>query len=250
MRLLTAAQHPVRITYPRNNTFDNIDVFVDRPKTAMEWTESHDVIMCREMRSVNPFQANRKTTQRTKMWETIVLHLEKIESPAFKVTVRSVRDRYNLISRKYRKRMNDEVKASGISPNARELDTLLEELTELEDLSEQEKQEGEEKVKKIEEDKVKAQDVRKQAMEKLSETKKRKPKDEDDMAKKKSRKSPSDTIAYLREKSDNEMEIRKQELEEDRKKQEEAHTRNEMLMRMILQQNQAMMQMMNNIIQK
>ena len=153
--------------------------------------------------------------------------------------------------------MNGEVKASGISPNARELDTLLEELTELEDLSEQEKQEGEEKVKKIEEDKVKAQDVRKQAMEKLSETKKRKPKDEDDMAKKKSRKSPSDTIAYLREKSENEVEIRKQELdfknkqlEEDRKKQEEAHTRNEMLMRMILQQNQAMMQMMNNIIQK
>ena len=58
----------------------------------MEWTAAHDVLLCREMLAINPFKAKRKTIQKTKMWETIVHHLEQIEEPSFKVSVRSIRD--------------------------------------------------------------------------------------------------------------------------------------------------------------
>ena len=69
----------------------------------MEWTVAHDVLLCREMLAINPFKAKRKTIQRTKMWETIVHHLEQIEEPSFKVSVRSIRDRYSLLAKKFRK---------------------------------------------------------------------------------------------------------------------------------------------------
>lgn len=224
----------------------------------MEWSELHDISLCREMIVVNPFKSKRKTTQRTKMWDTIIQHLENIESPTFKVTVRSVRDRYSLISRKYRKRMQDEKKASGIVPELSELDKLLEELIELEDLSEEERQnENEDKNKKIEQDQAKAIDVRKKAMEKLSETQKRKAQDEGEVTKKKSRRSQSDTMAYLKEKNEKDLELRKQELEfktqqldEDRRKQDEASKRQEDMMTMMSEQNQMMMQLMCRFLQR
>ena len=82
--------------------------------------------------------------------------------------------------------MQSEIKASGISPELSELDVLLEELIGLEDLSEEEKQnESEEKIKKDDQDRAKALDVRKKAMEKLSDTKNRKTQEQDEEPKKK-----------------------------------------------------------------
>ena len=124
----------------------------------MEWSEAHDVLLCREILALNPFKAKRKTTQRSKMWETIAQNLELIDQQTFRVTVRAVRDRYSLLARKYRKPMQTEKKASGMTPEVSELDVLLEELIGLEDLSEEENQE---KTKKDEQDKVKALDMRK-----------------------------------------------------------------------------------------
>ena len=64
--------------------------------------------------------------------------------------------------------MTSEQKASEISPEMSELDVLME-LTGLEDLSEEEKaNESEEKNRKNEQDRVKALDMRKNAMETLS----------------------------------------------------------------------------------
>ena len=115
----------------------------------MEWTMARDILLCREMLAINPFKAKGKTIQRTKIWETVVQHLEEIEEPPFKITVRAVRDRYSLLSKKFRKRMASEQKASGISPEMSELDILLEELTGVEDQSEEERlSESEEKNQK------------------------------------------------------------------------------------------------------
>ena len=83
------------------------------------------------------------------MWETIVHHLEQIEEPSFKVSVRSIRDRYTLLAKKFRKRMKSKQKASGISPEVSKQDVLMEELTAMEDLSEEVKaNENEEKNRK------------------------------------------------------------------------------------------------------
>ena len=69
----------------------------------MEWTAVHDVLLCREMLAINPFKAKRKTIQRTKIWETVVHHLDEIEEISFKVTVRTVRVRYTLLAKKVQK---------------------------------------------------------------------------------------------------------------------------------------------------
>ena len=224
----------------------------------MEWSEAHDVFLCREMLAVNPFKAKRKTTQRTKMWETIVQHLEQIDQPTYRVSVRSVRDRYTLLARKFRKRMQSEIKASGISPELSELDVLLEELIGLEDLSEEEKQnESEEKNKKDDQDRVKALDMRKKAMEKLSDTKNRKTQEQDEEPKKKSRQSSGDTIEYLKEKNEvefglrrQEMDMRKKEQDQKSKREDEAAKRQDDMMKIMVQQNQMMMDLISKLLHK
>ena len=93
--------------------------------------------------------------------------------------------------------MTSEQKASGISPEMSELDVLMEDLTGLEDIPEEEKANESEKKRKTEQDRVKALDMRKKAMEKLSETTSRKLQEEN-QPKKKARRCTSDTIEYLK----------------------------------------------------
>ena len=154
-----------------------------------------------------PFKAKGKTIQRTKIREMVVQHLEEIHEPPFKVTVRAVRDRYSLLSKKFRKRMASEQKASGISPEMSELDILLEEHPGVEDQSEEKRlSESEEKNKKTEQDRAKAVDMRKKAMENLSETTRRKSQEENQPKKK------------ARRRNDAEFALRREELELKRRK--------------------------------
>ena len=70
------------------------------------------------------------------------------------------------------------------------------------------------KIKKAEKEKAKAEEVRKQAMERMADTKKRE-NDESDSGNenKKVRRSSSDTIDYLKEKSAKDHDLKKKELE-------------------------------------
>ena len=52
--------------------------------------------------------------------------------PKFRVTPRSVRDRYDLLTKKFQVRLNREERASGISDDNSELDNLLGEILEKE----------------------------------------------------------------------------------------------------------------------
>ena len=100
----------------------------------------------------------------------LFITLNKLKNPPqFKVSVRSIRDRYTPLTKKFRKRMTSEQKSSGISPEMCELDVLMEEFTRIEDLSEEVKaNKSEEKSRKTEQDRVKAIDMRKKGKEKLS----------------------------------------------------------------------------------
>ena len=116
--------------------------------------------------------------------------------------------------------MTSKQKASEISPEMSEQDALMEELTGLGDLSEEEKaNESEEKHRKTEQDRVKALDMRKKAMENLSETTSRKLREEN-QPKKKAKRSTSDTIEYLKERNEAEFALRREELELKKKEQE------------------------------
>ena len=63
------------------------------------------------------------------------------ENSKFKTSLseRNVRERYMGIAQRFKTKMNEEIKASGISPEQSELDVLLEELTEREEMAEEER---------------------------------------------------------------------------------------------------------------
>ena len=139
--------------------------------SKMEWSEQKDVLLCREVLLSEPYKAKDRTTQRAQLWETVEDHLNTIGSPKFKVDKRSVREHLLVLVNQYKRKMRQEERASGISPETSELDTLLEEILERTELAAKENH-GEKK-QKVEKEKEQAQDVRLKAMERLAETKKR-----------------------------------------------------------------------------
>ena len=126
---------------------------------------------------------------------------------------RAVRDRYALLSRKYKKKMTEEERASGISPEMSEIDKLLEQIIERFEESDRESEDkGEQGERSKTEDRKRAEEMRKLSMEKLGETLKRKG-EEDGGATPRKRASGSETIVYLREKAERDFDLRKEELE-------------------------------------
>ena len=100
--------------------------------TFMEWSEAHDILLCREIRFKEPYQHRKGSSDRGKVWSEIAESLNGSAEPTFKVTQRSVRERYNLLQAKYKKKMAAEESSTGTSPVPTEVDILLEEITEKE----------------------------------------------------------------------------------------------------------------------
>ncbi|XP_068761324.1 caldesmon-like [Montipora capricornis] len=177
-----------------------------------QWTTDHDVIMCREVLVSEPYKFKLRTPERGQAWESVAQQLNSIHQPIFRVTTRSVRDRFSLLSTKYAHKLRMEEKASGIEVEQSELEKLIEEILEREKNAKNElESKDREKKSKAEKEKASAEEVRKQAMERMA---KRKGDDEENKEKKpKIRRSTADAIDYLREKSSNEREYRKEELE-------------------------------------
>ena len=89
-----------------------------------------------------------------------------------------MRDRYNHLAKILRKKLSDEKKESGIDPEMTDIEHALEELIEIEDAAETDQAVvNEQKNRKINKDRGNAEDIRKTAMEKLGQTKKRKAED-------------------------------------------------------------------------
>ena len=84
----------------------------------MEWTEQHDNILCQEFLVLEPFKAKIK----------IAIILNSLQHPQFRVTKRSVRERYTLLSDKFRAKMRDEEKARGIDTDLSDVEKALEEI--------------------------------------------------------------------------------------------------------------------------
>ena len=136
----------------------------------MEWNDEHDVLLCREILTSEPFKAKRRTPQRGQLWQNVADHLSSIPEPKFKVSKRAIREGFTLLAEKFKKKMKAEEKASGIDTEMTELDVLLEEIVEKEE--EFDKDQSENKAKE-EQSKAEANDMRLKAMESLKESKKR-----------------------------------------------------------------------------
>lgn len=182
----------------------------------MDWTDDHDIALMKEVRIENPFKTKKKTSARAQIWQKIADKLSGVKQPLFKenMSKRSIQDRYILVSDKYKQRMRREAAASGISPSYSELDQLIEECIGLEKLEDDLRQKDSElSLSKEEKDRESALEIRRVAMENLSQSKKRKEATcEDEVKKKKLRKTGNDTMEYLKEKNLQEAAIREQEL--------------------------------------
>jgi len=206
----------------------------------MQWTDDHDEILCREILTVDPFADTKKgTVQRGQKWKDIASKLSAIETPRFKVDARAVRERYQLLSSKLRKKLKDEKKASGIETDMSDVEKALEDLLEKEDASNEAQEESDSKKKKKADDVENAEKMRKKAMERMGT--KRQSVEGGEQAVKKRRSSGNDTIQYLRERNEQNMEARKEEL--DFRQQElsfQAKRHNDMMQLMMQQQQQQM----------
>ena len=122
-----------------------------------------------------------------------------------------------------------EEKASGIEMEQTELDSLLEEILEREKEAKKDlESKDRDKKSRVEKEKATAEEVRRRVLERMA-----KPKVEDQENKQKKpkvRRSTAEAIDYLRERSDNkkeyrkqELEVRKRELEVQSEKQDQAH---------------------------
>ena len=135
--------------------------------------------------------------------------------------VRSVRDRINLVLiKKYKKKMADDVKASGIAVELlSEFDRAMEEICDKADASEKDQSDLEQQKKdKTASDRKIAQEMRIKAMQTMTKTKKRVNADDElenneKPLQKRGRRSGSDTMLYLKEKSDKDFKLKQEELE-------------------------------------
>ena len=185
---------------------------------------SVNIVYCREIVMVNPFQSKKGSLERGALWTQIASNLNALVSPKFIVMQRSVRDHLVVLQKRYQKKMGKEERESGTSPEKTELDILIEEIFEAEEIGEAEQEEAsimrqeinDQEKAKADDIRLTADDIRLTAMETFSETQKRKGEEKKKTQRK--QRSGGDMVQYLKERFENEREMRKEEMEIKQKK--------------------------------
>ena len=230
----------------------------------MEWSARHDMGLCTEIVIIEPYKFKKGSNERGKLWTEVANNLNKLEEVQFRVNQRGVRERWEVLRLRYLERMRNEERASGISPDATELDSLIEEILEKEKLAESSRSEGE-MVKKNDQERKTAECMRKMAMETFGETQKPPEQGNNNINEtkggKRKRRSGSDALEYLRERSTVEIKLREEELALKRRQLELDETRQNSFITqqqatlnafMQMQQNQtnAMLQVFERLLPK
>ena len=166
--------------------------------------------------SLNPWGHKKGTVERGEVWESLACQLQRSSEPVFRVTQRSVRDRYLLLERRYRKKVSEDEKATGTSPEPSEVDVLMEEIVSLFDEADRL---NDFKKKKLQEEASQAEEMRNMSLETFKQSQERN-QDDQPKPKKKKRASGAESMAFLKERVEAEsqqrlddMELRKQELQ-------------------------------------
>lgn len=194
----------------------------------MKWSKEHDVILCREILTAEPFKYKTGSRERGQSWDRVAEALNSIQNPRFVVKKRAVRERYSVIESAFKKKDKEEIRATGISPELSEVDEAIEDIiNQFSYWEEQFKTMSDEKLQKTQDDQGKAEEMRLQAMERQGQTNKRK--SEDQPKTKRQRSSSTETIQFLQEKAKNDVEMRKEELALKRSVQENAQLQQTMV---------------------
>ena len=171
----------------------------------------------------------------------------------FKVTQRGVLERMERLQKKYLEKEKEEESASGIAvDDITELETLIGEIIDREKLAE-ESRDSDGALKKIEEDKQAAEKIRKEAMERFGETKKRSEAEVEQRKQTKRRRSGNDAVEFLKEKTEKENEFRAEELALKKQHQQQEAARQGQILALMQQQQQqtaAMMALIERLVPK
>ena len=140
----------------------------------MKWTDDHHKLLLREILLYEPWTQKYKSEERSKIWGLIADSLNAYENIEFRVTNRSVREKYQSLEKNFKKRDSNEKAASGIAPDEpSEMDIslrdIIERFREAELLS---MNENDEKNKKAATDAKKGEEMRLRAAETFASTKK------------------------------------------------------------------------------
>ncbi|XP_078342646.1 uncharacterized protein LOC144628430 [Oculina patagonica] len=208
----------------------------------MDWTTECDLLLLQEIVVSEPYRFKSSTRERGKVRDEILERLNAAELFQNRLgNKRAVRDRYTLLAKKFKKKMAEEERASGVSPEMSEQDKLLEQIVERFEESDREADENAQQGDKNKEnDRKKAEEMRKRSMEKLGETRKRQAEEGGKVTPRK-RASGSETLVYLREKAEREFDLRKQELQV-KKDEQSAQTQMFQFMQQQLQHQQQQQQ--------
>ena len=176
----------------------------------MVWTEDYEVLFCREVRLRDLYRCKDGSRERGHCLDRIAESVNAVPTLWFKVDQRALRDKLNKLLKDYISKRNKEERDTGISPDHRELDDLLQDICERKQESEATYAEKNlEKAKKIEEERDAAEKIRRTSMGRLSETRKREGVESSSkLSEKKMRSSGSDTISCLRVKVEKDFKLR------------------------------------------
>ena len=139
----------------------------------MVWSQDMDKIMLQEMAAEGVLHHKLKSRSRGISWQRVV---DKVNAlPNFDANVKSIRDRFRLLAKKHKAKMGKEERSTGGGDvDLSEVEILLEELIEIEDDTNQRAEEDHKAKKNNEdEDRAKALEMRKRAMESMGETRER-----------------------------------------------------------------------------
>ena len=77
----------------------------------MFWSENHDVELLREVLAFKPYNYRKGSRESGTIWTSIAAKLNESKNLDFNVSVKSVKDHYNLLLSKHAKKNRDEEKA-------------------------------------------------------------------------------------------------------------------------------------------
>ena len=132
-----------------------ISSFCSQKPKSMVWQGQHDLLLLREILAQEPWKFKEGSVEKGKCWDLTAETLNTLKDTGFRVDKRFARDRFGLLRSKYDKKINDEEKASGISPEQVEVDDAMcdilkrsEEAEEEHQKEQEEKKEGEKRRRK------------------------------------------------------------------------------------------------------
>lgn len=213
----------------------------------MQWTEEHDTMLVREIMLFEPWLQRFGSVERGEVWKRISESLNQISIVRFSVDDRAVRDRFKRLEKRIKQKTANENNATGIAPpEDTEIENGIREITEqFHDFDTKRAAEKAEKDNKATQETAAAEEMRKKAMETHKKRKNSIEEDNSDSCstppsskKAAKRKSGTETISYLREKNESELEFRKQELDIRRAEAEERQNNNKQLFDFLQQQQQ------------